>query len=84
MPSMGPATTPTQARIMVSGNFVTAQPLVDDGITLSLQRPGASHRCGGITRQLDHQHGLLISCIGCRSPASFQPELEEVVSAGWR
>ena len=68
--SMGLANTPMQARIsVVSGNFVTAQPLGWTTASILPQRPGTAHRRGGITRQLD-QHGLvLISPSAARSPA---------------
>jgi amino-acid N-acetyltransferase len=70
--SMGLANTPMQgARIsVVSGNFVTAQPLgVDDGIDFCHSGRVRRIDVEGITRQLD-QHGLvLISPSAARSPA---------------
>lgn len=80
--SMGLANTPMQgARIsVVSGNFVTAQPLgVDDGIDFCHSGRVRRIDVEGITRQLD-QHGLvLISPIGCSvTGESFNLSSEEV------
>lgn len=80
--SMGLANTPMQgARIsVVSGNFVTAQPLgVEDGIDYCHSGRVRRIDVEGITRQLD-QHGLvLISPIGCSvTGESFNLSSEEV------
>lgn len=70
--SMGLANTPMQgARIsVVSGNFVTAQPLgVDDGIDFCHSGRVRRIDVEGITRQLDQKSLVLISPSAVRSPA---------------
>ncbi|AMQ42940.1 N-acetylglutamate synthase [Aeromonas veronii] len=80
--SMGLANTPMQgARIsVVSGNFVTAQPLgVDDGIDFCHSGRVRRIDVEGITRQLDQKSLVLISPIGCSvTGESFNLSSEEV------
>jgi len=80
--SMGLANTPMQgARIsVVSGNFVTAQPLgVDDGIDFCHSGRVRRIDVEGITRQLDQKGLVLISPIGCSvTGESFNLSSEEV------
>ncbi|ENY70565.1 amino-acid N-acetyltransferase [Aeromonas diversa] len=80
--SMGLAHTPMQgARIsVVSGNFVTAQPLgVDEGVDYCLSGRVRRIDTDGIRRQLDQQNLVLISPIGCSvTGESFNLCSEEV------
>ncbi|MFM4649111.1 amino-acid N-acetyltransferase [Aeromonas bivalvium] len=80
--SMGLANTPMQgARIsVVSGNFVTAQPLgIDDGVDYCHSGRVRRIDVEGIVRQLDQQNLVLVSPIGCSvTGESFNLTSEEV------
>lgn len=80
--SMGLANTPMQgARIsVVSGNFVTAQPLgIDDGVDYCHSGRVRRIDVEGIVRQLDQHNLVLISPIGCSvTGESFNLTSEEV------
>lgn len=80
--SMGLSNTPMQgARIsVVSGNFVTAQPLgVDEGVDYCLSGKVRRVDVEGVQRQLDQNHLVLVSPIGCSvTGESFNLSSEEV------
>ncbi|MDO2947894.1 amino-acid N-acetyltransferase [Aeromonas simiae] len=80
--SMGLTNTPMAgARIsVVSGNFVTAQPLgVDEGVDYCLSGRIRRIDVEGVRRQLDQNHLVLISPIGCSvTGESFNLNSEDV------